>query len=287
MLYLYHGTTSVCAIKVRLTIAEKALPWEGEVLWLQRGDQYRPDYLKLNPNAVVPTLVHDGKVIIESTLIMEYLEETFPDIPLMPRDPYGRSQVRLWLKRVDELHVHCGTITAAMAFRRYFMRQTPDGRDAYVARILDPVVRERLQRIMDDGLAAPDATDAARRYDTFVGFMERALAQSNYLVGNSFTLADAGAIPYINRANMLGLGGLWEDRRPRVADWYARMRQRPSFNSAINAYWDDDARQRFDVPPDEVWAEYTNILSFSSGLIKGTPLQSGEQKNVADHGVQK
>jgi hypothetical protein len=53
MLYLYHGTTSVCAIKVRLTITEKALPWEGEVLWLQRGDQYRPDYLELNPNAVV------------------------------------------------------------------------------------------------------------------------------------------------------------------------------------------------------------------------------------------
>ena len=65
MLYLYHGTTSVCAIKVRLALAEKALPWQGEVLWLQRGDQYRPDYLKLNPNAVVPTLVHDGKAIIE------------------------------------------------------------------------------------------------------------------------------------------------------------------------------------------------------------------------------
>src|ERR1700733_265030 len=72
MLYLYHGTTSVCAIKVRLTLEAKALPGEGEVLWLQRGDQYRPEYLKLNPNALVPTLVHDGKVIIESTVIMEY-----------------------------------------------------------------------------------------------------------------------------------------------------------------------------------------------------------------------
>ena len=100
------------------------------MLWLQRGDQYRPEYLKLNPNAVVPTLVHDGKVIIESTLIMEYLDETFPEIPLMPGDPYARSQVRLWLKRVDELHIHCGTITTAVAFRRNFMRQSPDGRDA-------------------------------------------------------------------------------------------------------------------------------------------------------------
>ncbi len=260
MLYLYHGTTSVCAIKVRLTLAEKALPWQGEVLWLQRGDQYRPDYLKLNPNAVVPTLVHDGKVIIESTLIMEYLDETFPDIPLMPRDPYARSQVRLWLKRVDDLHVHCGTITAAVAFRRYFMRQTPDGRGAYVARVLDPAKRERLQRIMDSGLAAPDAADAARRYDTFVGAMDGALAQSDYLAGNSFTLADAAAIPYINRADMLGLAGLWEDRRRRIADWYARMRQRPVFNSAVTAFFDDDARQRFDLPRDEIWAECANIL---------------------------
>ena len=125
---------------------------------------------------------------------------------------------------------------------------------------LDPVKRERLQKIMDIGLAAPDAMDAARRFDTFVGVMDSALAQSDYLVGSSFTLADAAAIPYINRADMLGLAGLWENRRPRVADWYARMRQRPIFKSAITAYWDDDARQRFDVPRDEVWAECSNIL---------------------------
>ena len=158
------------------------------------------------------------------------------------------------------LHVHCGTITTAVAFRRYFMRQTPDGRNAYVARALDPVKRERLQRIMDNGLAAREATDAARRFEEFVGAMDSALAQSHYLVGNSFTLADAAAIPYINRAAMLGLAGLWENRRLHVANWYARMRQRPIFNSAITAYWDDDARQRFDVPRDEVWAECGHIL---------------------------
>jgi glutathione S-transferase len=263
MLYLYHGTTSVCAIKVRLTLAEKALPWEGEVLWLQRGDQYRPDYLKLNPNAVVPTLVHDGKVVVESTVIMEYLDETFPEIPLMPREPYARSQVRLWLKRVDELHVHCGTITTAVAFRRYFMRQTPDGRNAYIARALDPAKRERLKSIMDEGLAAPDAMAAARRFDTFVGTIDSALERADYLVGNAFTLADAAAIPYVNRADMLGLSGLWQNRRPRVADWYERMRRRPTFDPAITAHWDDDARQRFDVPHAEVWAECERVLQFS------------------------
>jgi glutathione S-transferase len=260
MLYLYHGTTSVCAIKVRLTLAEKDLPWEGEILGLQRGDQYRPEYLELNPNAVVPTLVHDGKVVIESTLIMEYLDETFPEVALMPRDPYARSQVRLWLKRVDELHQHTGTITTAVAFRRYFMRQTPDGRDAYVARKLDPVKRERLQAIMAHGLAAPEAADAAQRHDRFIGAMEEALAQSDYLVGETLTLADLAALPYVNRCDVLGLAGLWENRRPHVAAWLTRMRTRPTFASAVTAYWDDDARQRFDVPRNEVWAECAQIL---------------------------
>lgn len=260
MLYLYHGTTSVCAIKVRLTLAEKALPWDGEVLALQKGDQFRPDYLKLNPNAVVPTLVRDGNVVIESTIIIEYLDETFSTTPLMPQDPYARSQVRLWLRRVDDLHPYTGTLTAAVAFRHYFMRQTPDGRDAYVARVPDAAKRERLARIMKDGLAAPETADAAQRHDAFIGLMETALGRSSYIGGSAFSLADIAAIPYVNRCDVLGLARLWQDRRPRVTDWLARMRERPSFASAVTAWWDDDAKQRFDVPRDEVWAECARVL---------------------------
>jgi glutathione S-transferase len=264
VLYLYHGTTSVCAIKVRLTLAEKALPWQGEVLALQRGDQFRPDYLKLNPNAVVPTLVHDGKVVIESTLIMEYLDEAFRDVALMPRDPHARSQVRLWLRRVDDLHVHTGTLTAATAFRQYFMRQIPDGRDAYAGRVHDEAKRARLARILKDGLAATDGAEAARRHDAFIGQMEIALAQASYLGGSGFTLADIAAIPYVNRCDVLGLTQLWQDRRPHVTDWLARMRQRPSFASAVTAWWDEDASARFDVPREAIWAECAPILSASS-----------------------
>ena len=96
----------------------------------------------------MPTLVHDGKVIIELTLIMDTSTRPSREIPLMPSDPYARSQVRLWLKRVDDY-----TVTAARSPRRwrsasYFMRQSPDGCDAYVARTLDPVKLERLQKIM-------------------------------------------------------------------------------------------------------------------------------------------
>ena len=69
MVRLYHGRTSVCSVKARLALAEKGIDWEGQLLTL-RGDQFDHVYLKLNPNAVVPTIVHDGTVIIESSVIM-------------------------------------------------------------------------------------------------------------------------------------------------------------------------------------------------------------------------
>ena len=64
MLALYHGRTSVCSLKVRVTLAEKALNFDSRLLTL-RGDQFEPQYLKLNPNAVVPTLIHDDSIIVE------------------------------------------------------------------------------------------------------------------------------------------------------------------------------------------------------------------------------
>jgi glutathione S-transferase len=86
------------------------------------------------------------------------------------------------------------------------------------------------------------------------------LAQSSHLAGPAFTLADIAAIPYINRCDVLGLTRLWTDRRPLVADWIVRMRQRPSFASAITAWWDDDAKQRFDVPREAVWEQCERVL---------------------------
>ena len=108
MITLYHHGSSVCAAKVRLVLAEKSLPWNGIYVDILRGDQFDPAYMKLNPKAVVPTLVHDQKVIIESTVIAEYLDEAFPDLPLKPSSPEHRAAMRVWTKAVDEqLHPAC------------------------------------------------------------------------------------------------------------------------------------------------------------------------------------
>ena len=131
MLFLYHSTTSVCAIKVRLTLDEKGLDYDSKLLNLREGEQHKLDYVKLNPNHVVPTLLHDGKVIIESTLIVEYLDETFANPPLMPADPYGRAVARLWMKKIDHyLHAACSTLTFAIVFPPVFGKKTKEQRES-------------------------------------------------------------------------------------------------------------------------------------------------------------
>ena len=92
MLILYDFGNSVCCQKVRITLVEKGLAWKARHVDLFKTEQYDPEYLKLNPKGVVPTLVHNGTAIIESTLICEYIDDTFPDPPLV-RGSVGSTRV--------------------------------------------------------------------------------------------------------------------------------------------------------------------------------------------------
>ena len=95
MLELYHNDMSTCAQKVRATLAEKDIVWDGHELNLRTGEQHKPQFLKLNPRGVVPVLVHGSNVIIESNIIMEYVEDAFPDTKrLMPSSAFGKAAVR-------------------------------------------------------------------------------------------------------------------------------------------------------------------------------------------------
>jgi len=249
-LKLYHSNTSVCAMKARLTLEEKGLPWDSELLNLQRGDQHDPAYLRLNPNAVVPTLVHDGRVVIESTLIIEYLDEAFPPAPLMPADPYLRAAARLWMKKIDDyLHAATSTVTFAAAFRAHFLKLSPGELAERLARIPDPAYRERQRLSIEQGLEAPHVAPALRQFDRYFSEMEEALAGSAYLAGAAYSLAEAAATPYVNRAAMLGMDRLWE-RRPRLRSWLERIMRRPSFARAVTKWYTDADRERFAVDRD-------------------------------------
>ena len=102
MIELYHFGLSTCSQKVRLVLAEKGLEFESHEVNLMAGEQHDPAYVKLNPNHVVPTLVHDGQVLIESSLIIKYLDDAFPAPPMRPHDALGRYAVDRWLMHADE-----------------------------------------------------------------------------------------------------------------------------------------------------------------------------------------
>ena len=112
MLELYHNNISVCSQKVRLVLAEKNVPWVNRHVSLAKGEHLTPAFKKMNPRSVVPVIVHDGKTIIESTVICQYLDEVFPNPPLQPKDPADRALMRLWTKLPDEiLHTACATVS--------------------------------------------------------------------------------------------------------------------------------------------------------------------------------
>src|SRR4029077_8313901 len=101
---LYNAPQSTCSQRVRFVLNAKGLPFEEHKLDLLAGDQLKPDYLALNPNGVVPTLDHDGQIVIDSSVIIEYLDEVVPDkANFSPREPVKRAAMRSLMRFIDEM----------------------------------------------------------------------------------------------------------------------------------------------------------------------------------------
>lgn len=244
MLELYHHGSSVCAAKVRLALAEKQLEWTGRYVDILAGEQFRPEFLKINPKAVVPVLVHDGFIIPESTVICEYLEESFPARPIYPRDPRERAAVRMWTKAVDEeLHPACSAITYVVSHRHTILRNGVGSFDDFLraAPSEDTATRAVKWQWIQHGLNAPGAADRIRLYDGYLHKMDATLAKSDWLAGDNFTMADIALVPYVNRLFVLSMDGLWKNGRlPNVERWFARVRDRTTFAPAL-LQWMPDA----------------------------------------------
>lgn len=233
MLELYDNHISVCCQAVRLAFAEKGLDWVMHHIRFQTADRYAPDYLKLNPRGQVPTLVHDGQTIVESTVILEYLEDCYPTPPLRPDRPVERARMRMWSKRVDEsIHAACGHITFATAWRPVYLAKSPEEVAADVGQMKDPVKQAQRVQCLEKGLDADEVVRAIHIFDRMLADMETVLEGHDWLTGNQLSIADLKIVPYVIRLDHLDLEWMWQGR-PQVADWYRRLQARPSFKVAI------------------------------------------------------
>lgn len=230
MLTLYHAAYSTCSQKVRLCLAEKKLEWKSHEVDLAGGEQTTPAYLEMNPNGVVPTLVHDGQAVIESSVICEFLDEVYPKPPLAPADPVERAAMRAWLRFIDEIPtpaIRVPSLSGAIK-RRMAALSEDEFRKAVEAK---PLRKYTFQQLGQSGFSAAAVAEARDKLLLTISRMAQALERSAWLAGEMYSLADTCMTPMIQRLEDLGLEHYWS-AEPAVGDWLARVQARPSFEQA-------------------------------------------------------
>jgi glutathione S-transferase len=244
---LYDAANSPCGRRVRMCLIEKGVPFE--IRWLALGlmDQKQPWYLKLNPNGLVPTLVHGERALYESNVINEYLESVFPAPPLVPKDPYLQAQMRMWMAFELEW---------AKAFRDSIYETTGKKRLQDTGFTVEKLKEEITRRTSNEFylkfatrvLTQPKDTEllADRRKVLMekMQLMEDRLADGRkWLVGDSFSLADIALAPRTEMFPTIEVADLYE-RFPRIGAFMERVRARPSWQkSAILPEKGEQARK--------------------------------------------
>jgi glutathione S-transferase len=200
MLKLYDFKSSPNCQRVKVVLAEKNLTYEIVPVDLRKQEQKKPEYLKLNPYGKVPVLTDDFTVLYESLIINEYLNEKYPDPPLMPKDPGGKAKARVL---IDYGMAHFDS--AYQKLRMELMK--------------DP--KEQSQPIIDG--AKSDLKKLLQRFEDEIG-------DQPYLMGD-FSLVDANLIPRFTRLE--GFGVLPDPALPRLGKYMERMKARPSVKAIL------------------------------------------------------
>ena len=192
---LYDFPSSPNCQRVIVVLEEKKLPYEKVPVDLKKMDQKKPDFLKLNPYGKVPVVIDGATVLYESLIINEYLDEKYPETPLMPKDPGRRGKVRILID--------------------------------YGMNHLDPPYQKiRKEMIKDEKERDQQAIESARKeLKHLLGRFEREIGDQPYLAGD-FSLLDAALVPRF--ARLVGMGVLPDPSLPKVGQWLERMKQRPS-----------------------------------------------------------
>jgi glutathione S-transferase len=247
---------------VRILLAERGTSYVSHLLDLRAGDQQKPEYLKLNPNAVVPTIVHDGNVVIESNIILEYLAEMLPGTALTTASPLGRTRMRYWTKQLDEgLHQLTSVISFAIGFRYQLLAKPREEALTVLRKIPDPFRRERQIDIYENGVESSHFAPAIRRFDKMLADMEKDLSANRWLAGADYSLADIAYTPYVNRLDQLQLAHMW-DKRPKVAAWFDTVCARPSFKTSYDGFM---AKPVLDVMRDKGEAATAQVRQILAG----------------------
>ncbi len=256
MISLYQAGMSTCTQKVRFVLEQKRLPWEGIAVDLHNAENYSEEFRKINPKAIIPALIDDGEIIIESNNICLYLDDKYPQTPLMPDSAKGRSDVRTLIQLIDEqVHTDSSACTYAMAFRARIRDtyDTDEKLDAYLADMPDTGRRYNKRQVIVDGTESPEFEIAVIRLNAMLIMLDKRLTESTYLVGEQLTIADIVYSPYLTRLDHLNMQSLWADK-PAVAAWYQGLQKTAGYEKGLTAFFSDEVISKMGAAGDK-WAE--------------------------------
>jgi len=232
MLTLYHWEPNANSGKPMLTLAEKGVEYTSHYLDLLNFDQHRPEYLRINPDGTIPALVHEDKVLTESTPMMEYIDEVFPGPALRPTDPRERWRMRWWMRFFDayfgpSLSMIGWSIFVGPAVRSRDRREL----EAAIERIPLESRRVAWRKAMFNEFGEAELAESRRRVLFATEVLEQHLTRHPWVAGGSYSLAD---IDGFNLGYALPLSQPQhcnDDKTPHIMEWLRKIYERPATQS--------------------------------------------------------
>ncbi|PMH44456.1 hypothetical protein BCU68_02840 [Vibrio sp. 10N.286.49.B3] len=231
-LHLYHTGFSNCSMRVRIALEEKGLEWTSHLIDLQKGENLTEEYFGINPNAVVPTLVDDGIVIIDSADIIDYLDKKFTLGSLRPNEENEQQEMYDWMYLARDNHLSIKTYMYGKMGNSQKMKRSDEVMTEYRQKqTFDTALLEFHERFnSSNGFSAEDLANATTVINACFEKMDQRLANNDWLAGDDFSLAD---ITWIPQLVVLKAANYPFDNYINLAKWKNAIIERPSFKQAV------------------------------------------------------
>jgi len=235
-LHLYHAGWSNCSMRVRMTLEEKGLPWKSHHLDTRAGEHITPEYFGINPNGLVPTLVHDGDVWIESADIIRYLDDTFPEPRLTPSGDRELAQLSEWTNLASAIHV--SAVKTYMYIAQSHKRRKKTAAELERYRELqsnEELLAFHATTSSEEGFTEEDRSNAVSLLHDAFSRIDAYLAEHLWLAGDEFSFADITWVPLYYTLERAGYSF---DRYENVKNWTRAIAKRPSYKKAVLRWFD-------------------------------------------------
>ena len=197
-------------------------------------DQFKQEYLQINPNGVVPALEHNDEIILDSAVILEYLEDIFPKInPMRSADPVKCAQMRTMMRFIDEVPTPAIRIPSYnLAFLPHFQSMSKD--EFQLLADSKPLRREFLLKMGQTGFSTTDMNEAMSRLRRGVQRINDWIEQSGgpWFQGSEMSYADIAVMPVIVRIQDINLSHFW-DKYPKIANWLSLIQEKNAFKKTF------------------------------------------------------